>query len=75
MRDAGYKNIETLKTSLPEAELIEKIKDVHFIGIRSRTQLNAQVLASANKLPRFIAVSGVKVPKALLRFAAKNSAL
>src|SRR5690606_22132404 len=47
---AGYTNIEYLKTSLPEDELIEKIRDVHFIGLRSRTQLNATVLAAADKL-------------------------
>lgn len=46
----GYSNIEYVKTSLPEDELIEKIKDVHFIGIRSRTQLNANVLKHADKL-------------------------
>lgn len=46
----GYTNIEYLKTSLPESELIEKIKDVHFIGIRSRTNLNENVLAAADKL-------------------------
>jgi D-3-phosphoglycerate dehydrogenase len=46
----GYENIEYLKTSLPEEELIEKIKDVHFIGIRSRTHLNENVIAAANKL-------------------------
>lgn len=46
----GYTNIEYLKTSLPENELIEKIKDVHFIGIRSRTNLNENVLAAAEKL-------------------------
>lgn len=46
----GYHNIESLKTSLPEDELIEKIKDVHFIGIRSRTQLNENVIAAAKKL-------------------------
>jgi len=46
----GYHNIETLKTSLPEDELIEKIKDVHFIGIRSRTQLTEKVIDAANKL-------------------------
>jgi len=47
---AGYTNIDYLKTSLPEEELIEKIRDVHFIGLRSRTQLNATVLAAAEKL-------------------------
>lgn len=47
---AGYTNIEYLKTSLPEDELIEKLADAHFVGIRSRTQLTAKVLASATKL-------------------------
>ena len=46
----GYENIEYLKTSLPEEQLIEKIKDVHFIGIRSRTHLSENVIAAANKL-------------------------
>jgi D-3-phosphoglycerate dehydrogenase len=46
----GYTNIETLKTSLTEDELIKKIKNVHFIGIRSRTQLNEKVIAAAEKL-------------------------
>ncbi|WP_372882315.1 phosphoglycerate dehydrogenase [Psychromonas sp.] len=47
---AGYSNIEYIKTALSEEELIEKIKDAHFIGIRSRTNLNAKVLAAAEKL-------------------------
>ena len=46
----GYHNIESLKTSLPEDQLIDKIKDVHFIGIRSRTQLTERVIAAAPKL-------------------------
>lgn len=46
----GYTNIEFLTTSLPEDELIEKIKNVHFVGIRSRTQLTEKVFAHANKL-------------------------
>ncbi|MFQ3267494.1 MAG: D-3-phosphoglycerate dehydrogenase [Colwellia sp.] len=46
----GYSNIESLKTSLSESELIKKIADVHFIGIRSRTQLTEKVLSHANKL-------------------------
>ncbi len=46
----GYNNIETLKTSLSEGELIKKIASVHFIGIRSRTQLNENVLSHAKKL-------------------------
>ncbi|GAM57160.1 D-3-phosphoglycerate dehydrogenase [Vibrio ishigakensis] len=50
LESAGYSNIEYLKGSLSEEELIEAIKDVHFIGIRSRTNLNERVLAAANKL-------------------------
>ncbi|MFW5823972.1 MAG: phosphoglycerate dehydrogenase [Marinobacter sp.] len=47
---AGYTNIEYLTHSLGEAELIEKIADAHFIGIRSRTQLTEKVFEAANKL-------------------------
>ncbi|SHI32899.1 D-3-phosphoglycerate dehydrogenase [Tangfeifania diversioriginum] len=47
---AGYTNVEYLKTALDEAELEEKIKDVHVIGIRSRTQLTEKVLKKARKL-------------------------
>ncbi|MDX3774450.1 phosphoglycerate dehydrogenase [Chromatiaceae bacterium AAb-1] len=49
-KNQGYSNIEYLKTSLPEEELIARIKDVHFIGIRSRTQLTDKVLDAAGKL-------------------------
>ncbi|MEM0911965.1 MAG: phosphoglycerate dehydrogenase [Pseudomonadota bacterium] len=49
-QSAGYTNIESLKTSLPEQELIEKIKDAHFVGIRSRTQLTENVVNAAKKL-------------------------
>ena len=50
LKSKGYSNIESLKTSLSESDLIEKIADVHFIGIRSRTQLTEKVLSHANKL-------------------------
>ncbi|MDX2369772.1 MAG: phosphoglycerate dehydrogenase [Colwellia sp.] len=46
----GYSNIEYIKTSLNESDLIEKIANAHFIGIRSRTQLTAKVLSHAKKL-------------------------
>ncbi|KAI9887773.1 MAG: Phosphoglycerate dehydrogenase ser3 [Watsoniomyces obsoletus] len=45
----GYQ-VEFLKTSLPEDQLIEKIRDVHAIGIRSKTKLTAKVLAEARSL-------------------------
>ncbi len=47
---AGYTNIEYLKGSLEGEALIEKVRDVHFIGIRSRTNLTAEVLDAAQKL-------------------------
>ncbi|MCB5161807.1 phosphoglycerate dehydrogenase [Marinomonas algarum] len=50
LHDAGYTNIEYHKTALAEDELIEKISEAHFIGIRSRTQLTAKVLEHANRL-------------------------
>jgi D-3-phosphoglycerate dehydrogenase / 2-oxoglutarate reductase len=50
LNDAGYTNIEYLKTSMSEDELVEKVKDVHFIGLRSRTQLTARVFEAASKL-------------------------
>ena len=50
LKAAGYTNIEYLTGSLPEAELKEKIADVHFIGIRSRTHLTEEIFACAKKL-------------------------
>ena len=46
----GYTNIEFHTGSLPEEELIERVRDVHFIGIRSRTQLTRKVFEAAEKL-------------------------
>lgn len=46
----GYTNIDYLTHSLPEEELIERIKDVHFVGLRSRTQLTEAVFEAAEKL-------------------------
>ena len=50
LQSNGYTNIEYLKTSLPEDELIEKMKDVHFVGIRSRTHITEAVVEAASKL-------------------------
>ena len=45
----GYQ-VECLQTSLAEDELIQRIKDVHVIGIRSKTKLTARVLQEAKNL-------------------------
>ena len=47
---AGYTQIDSVQGALPEDELKARIADAHFVGIRSRTQLTADVLAHASKL-------------------------
>ena len=47
---AGYSQIELHEKSLPEDELKRRIAEAHLIGIRSRTQLSAEVLAEAKRL-------------------------
>jgi len=42
--------VECYAKALPEDLLIQKIADVHAIGIRSKTQLTANVLQAAKKL-------------------------
>ena len=49
-KKSGYSNIVYLKTALAEDELIEQIKDAHFVGLRSRTQLTRKVFQAAEKL-------------------------
>lgn len=43
-------SVEILSHSLSEDDLIEKIKDVHVIGIRSKTQITPKVIKAAKKL-------------------------
>ena len=47
--EEGY-NVETISSSLNEKELIEKIKKVSIIGIRSKTILNKKILSNAKRL-------------------------
>lgn len=47
---AGYTNIDYVKTALPTAELKERIKDAHFVGLRSRTKLTEEIFSAAEKL-------------------------
>ncbi len=50
LKAAGYTNIEYHKKALDGEELIEAIKDAHFVGIRSRTHLTKEILEHAPKL-------------------------
>jgi D-3-phosphoglycerate dehydrogenase len=49
-KGAGYMSVKKLTKALPEAELIKEIKDIHLLGIRSKTQITAKVLEAAKKL-------------------------
>ncbi len=48
--DAGYANTRKITGALSEEDLIREVKDVHLLGIRSKTQVTAKVLAAAKKL-------------------------
>ena len=47
---AGYARIERHDKALPRAQLLDAIADAHIIGIRSRTQLDAEAIAQARRL-------------------------
>jgi D-3-phosphoglycerate dehydrogenase len=48
--NAGYRNIRTLSGALSEEDLIKEIKNVHLLGIRSKTQITERILENAHKL-------------------------
>ncbi len=47
---AGYTNIKKINAAINESELIKEIKNVHLLGIRSKTQITTNVLQAAGKL-------------------------
>ena len=49
-REAGYSQVERRTAAVPEAELPELVRDVHILGIRSRTHLTEAVFKAADKL-------------------------
>jgi len=48
--DSGYASVRKLTGALSEQQLIREIKDVHLLGIRSKTQITPKVLEAAKKL-------------------------
>ncbi|KDN10248.1 phosphoglycerate dehydrogenase [Gilliamella sp. Imp1-1] len=50
LKSAGFTDIEYHKSALSPEELKQALKDVRFIGIRSRTQLTKDIIDSAPKL-------------------------
>jgi D-3-phosphoglycerate dehydrogenase len=48
--DSGYASVRKLTGALSEEQLIREIRDVHLLGIRSKTQITPKVLEVAKKL-------------------------
>ncbi|MFL5741083.1 MAG: phosphoglycerate dehydrogenase [Flavisolibacter sp.] len=46
----GYTQVQRLTKALPEDELIEAVKNVHILGIRSKSQITKNVIEAAAKL-------------------------
>lgn len=49
-KNQGYINVEKINKSLGEEDLAKEIKDVHILGIRSKTRITKNVLDAAKKL-------------------------
>lgn len=50
IKDHGYINVKKIGGALSEEELMKEIKDVHLLGIRSKTLITQNVLDAAEKL-------------------------
>ncbi|NBC22913.1 MAG: phosphoglycerate dehydrogenase [Gammaproteobacteria bacterium] len=50
LRAAGYRNVTALSHALQGKELADAIGDAHMVGIRSRTQLDAEAIEAARRL-------------------------
>ena len=68
---AGYSNVKKIGGALSEEQLMKEIKDVHLLGIRSKTQVTAKVLAAAEKL-QGIGCFCIGVNQVDLKTATKN---
>src|ERR1044072_3090518 len=49
-KDSGYASVKKVTGALSEEDLIREIKDVHLLGIRSKSQITPRVLEAAQKL-------------------------
>jgi D-3-phosphoglycerate dehydrogenase / 2-oxoglutarate reductase len=48
--DAGYTSVKRISGALSESDLIKEIKNVHLLGIRSKSKITNEVLNNATKL-------------------------
>jgi len=49
-RSQGYTQVEKINKSLSEDDLIKEIRDVHILGIRSKTRITKNIFDAAKKL-------------------------
>lgn len=70
-RQHGYVQVEKITKALTEDELTEEIKDVHILGIRSKTQVTKKILDAAKKL-QAIGCFCIGVNQVDLKAATKN---
>jgi len=49
-KESGYASVRKLSGALSEEQLVNEVKDVHLLGIRSKTQITPKVLDAAKKL-------------------------
>lgn len=49
-KESGYSNVRKVPGALSEEQLMKEIKDVHLLGIRSKTQITPKILEAARKL-------------------------
>ncbi len=68
---AGYTNVKKLNGALNEEELIAAVKNVHLLGIRSKTQISKKILDAAEKL-QAIGCFCIGVNQVDLKTATKN---
>jgi D-3-phosphoglycerate dehydrogenase len=67
----GYAQVTKISKALTEEQLAEEIKDVHILGIRSKTQITKKILDAAKKL-QAIGCFCIGVNQVDLRAATKN---
>ena len=70
-KQSGYVKVDKITKALTEEQLIEEIKDVHILGIRSKTQITPAILAAAKKL-QAIGCFCIGVNQVDLKAATKN---
>ncbi len=68
---AGYVNVKKIAGALSEDELCKAIKDIHILGIRSKTMITKKVLDAATKL-QAIGCFCIGVNQVDIKHATKN---